>query len=132
MIFVRSGKNNDIGRKIKFSTKISIGDNSGIGDFAFFQGEVAIGSNVMIAPYCTFIAVDHKYKNSVENIKNQGIYEEKIEIGDNVWIGTHVIILKGVKVGNGAVIGAGSVVVHEIPPNCVVAGNPAKVIKTRC
>ena len=130
-IFLYSGNNNDIGRKIKFSMNISIGDNSGIGDYAHFSGRVAIGSNVMIGPYCTFLAIDHKYEDTEEQIKNQGSYEEKIEIGDNVWIGAHVIILKGVIIGNGSVIGAGSVVTHDVPPNCVVAGNPAKIIKKR-
>lgn len=131
MIFMKSGKNNDIGRRIKFSMNISIGNNSGIGDFSYFQGAVTIGSNVMVAPYCTFIAVDHKYDDATEYIKNQGICEEKIIIGDNVWIGTHVIILRGVKIGSGVVIGAGSVVTHDVPANSVVAGNPAKIIKTR-
>lgn len=132
LIFINSGKNNDIGRKIKFSMSISIGDSSGVGDYAYFQGKVNIGSNVMIAPYCTFIAIDHRYSDDNKNIKNQGISEESIEIGNNVWIGAHVIILKGVKIGNGAVIGAGSVVTHDIPSNCVAAGNPAKTIKNRC
>lgn len=131
LIFINSGKNNDIGRKIKFSMKISIGDNSGIGDFSYFQGSVDIGSNVMIAPYCTFIAIDHTYSNVDRNIKDQGTYEGKIVIGNNVWIGAHTIILKDVNIGNGVVIGAGSVVTHNVPSNCVVAGNPAKTVKKR-
>ena len=54
-----------------------------------------------------------------------------ITIGDDVWIGSRVIILGGVNVGNGAVIGAGSVVTHDVPPYSVVGGNPARIIKSR-
>lgn len=52
-----------------------------------------------------------------------------IVIGDHVWIGVNCIILKGVTIGNGAVVSAGSVVVHDIPPKCLAAGVPAKVIR---
>ena len=52
-----------------------------------------------------------------------------IIIGNHCWIGTNVIILKGVSIGDNSVVGAGSVVTHDIPPNCAVAGNPARIIK---
>ena len=52
-----------------------------------------------------------------------------IEIGNKVWIGESVIILKGVRIGNGCVIGAGSIVKHDIPENCIALGSPAKVVK---
>ena len=50
-------------------------------------------------------------------------------IGNHVWIGTRVTILKGVSVGEGFIIGAGSIVTHDVPAHCMVAGNPARVIK---
>ena len=52
-----------------------------------------------------------------------------IVIGDNVWIGDKVIILDGVKIGNNSIIAAGTVVTKDVPDFCVVAGNPAKIIK---
>lgn len=52
-----------------------------------------------------------------------------IEIGENVWIGYHCQILKGVKIGNGAIVGSGSVVTHDVPANSIVVGNPARVVK---
>ena len=53
-----------------------------------------------------------------------------IIIGDNVWIGNRAVILKGVTIGNGAVVGAGSIVTKNVPPNTVVAGNPARIIRS--
>ncbi len=57
-------------------------------------------------------------------------YFAPITIGDNCFIGMHSIIMPGVSVGDNSIVGAGSVVTHDVPPNSVVAGNPAKVIKS--
>lgn len=59
----------------------------------------------------------------------ESVNKKKIKIGDNVWIGWGVIILKGVSIGDNSVIAAGSVVVSDIPENCIAAGNPAKLVK---
>lgn len=52
-----------------------------------------------------------------------------VRIGDNVWIGMNAIVLKGVTIGDNSVVGAGAVVTHDVPPNVVVAGNPARIVK---
>lgn len=63
--------------------------------------------------------------------RNRGIeYARPITVGNNVWIGGNVCVLPGVTIGDNCVIGAGSVVVKDIPANSVAAGNPCKVIKT--
>jgi len=64
-------------------------------------------------------------------IRLQGGRFGSIEIGDDVWIGTGVIVLTNIKIGQGAVIGAGSIVTRDVPEYAVVAGNPAKIIKYR-
>jgi acetyltransferase-like isoleucine patch superfamily enzyme len=58
-------------------------------------------------------------------------FKEPVVIGNDVWIGTGAIILRGLSVGDGAVIGAGAVVTKDVPPYAIVAGNPARVIKYR-
>lgn len=83
---------------------------------------VSIGSGCAISWDVTISDTDYHY---IEGSKNTA----PIEIGNNVWIGCKSTILKGVKIGNGTVIAAGSVVTSDVPENCLVAGVPAKVIK---
>lgn len=66
-----------------------------------------------------------------DSIRNQPKISEKIIIGDDVWIAAGAIILKGIKIGKGAVVSAGSIVNRDVPKNAIVAGNPARIIKYR-
>ena len=132
LILTKCGKNVNIERNASFSSKIKLGDNSGIGINASLSGDVEIGDNVMMGPYCTFYSRNHEFKNVDIPMNQQGYREEKkILIGNDVWIGGHVIFLPGVKVGNGVIIGAGAVVTKDIPDYAIVGGNPAKIIKFR-
>lgn len=115
-------------RYVKLSAyggKIEIGNNSYIGDRTeIHSGEsVKIGSGVNIAWDCNILDRDyHAFESDSEVVKS-------VVIGDHVWIGCRSIILKGVTIGEGAVVAAGSTVTHDVPPGCLVAGNPARVIK---
>ena len=108
-----------------FGGNIEIGNNTYIGDRTeIHAGEsVKIGNNVNISWDCNILDRDyHAFESDTEIIK-------PVTIGDNVWIGCRCLVLKGVNIGDGAVIAAGSVVTKDVPPKCLVAGNPAKVIK---
>ena len=110
---------------------LTIGDNSGIGMNSRI-GSVDIGKNVMMAPDCIMLTKNHSYDRVDIPMNQQGYNEDKkIIIGDDVWIGQRVIILPGVKVGDGSIIGAGSIVTKNIEPYSIVAGNPARLIKIR-
>ncbi len=87
--------------------------------------KIKIGQNVAIADSVRIRDSDNHQITSSPHIKTQ-----PVEIGDNVWIGAGATILKGVKIGNGAIIAAGSVVTKDVPPACLAAGVPAKVIKS--
>jgi len=111
--------------------KLSFGDNVWIGkDCAFYaENGIKIGNNVIVAKDCSLISGDHvrnKHGNT-ERIKKENL---SIIIQDGAWIGEKVIILKKVTIGKMAVVGAGSVVTHNVPPFSVVAGNPARIIKS--
>lgn len=126
------GKNVNIEKKAYFSPRVSLGDYSGIGLNSRIHGECTIGSRVMMGEYCTIITRNHKFDRTDIPMMDQGFYdEEPVSIGNDVWIGDKVIILPGVHIGDGCVIGAGSVITKNIPPYSIAVGNPAKVIKSR-
>ena len=106
---------------------LTIGERFSCGDVSIMvNAEVTIGHDVMIASGTRIITSTHDYNN---NPMWKHRVDRPIKIGNNVWIGAGVIILPGVIIGDYVVIGAGSVVTKHIPDRCVVAGNPAKLIK---
>lgn len=89
--------------------------------------KVTFGDNVFIGPDCGFHTAGHPI--DFER-RNRGLeYAYSITVGDNVWIGAGVQVMPGVSIGSNVVIGGGSVVVKDIPGNCVAVGNPCKVIR---
>lgn len=110
-----------------------------IGDFCELSGtsitarstEIRLGKSVLIGPDCVIVDSDFHALLPVETRSTEAGFERDrpVFIDDYVWIGMHSLILKGVHIGRGAVIGAGSVVTRDVPDYALVAGNPAKVIR---
>ena len=109
---------------------IKIGDNFSIGDYSFFgaHGGIEIGNDVIMGQSIRFHAQNH-YFDKDELIRLQGEHSKGIKIGNNCWIGSGVVFLDGVTVGDNVVIGANSLVCKDIPSNTLSVGSPAKVIK---
>lgn len=118
---------------IKFPEYITIGNQVGISEFSWIDGNggIEIGNFVRIGPYVSIISFNHKYEDKNTLIKKQGKILKRVIIEDDVWIGAKAQILAGVKIGKGAVIGAGSIVTKNVPSYAVVMGAPAKIIKYR-
>jgi len=112
---------------------ITIGDNSAVGAYSFLgaQGGIQIGNNVIMGPRVNFHAENHIYQDLETQIRLQGETREGIMIGDDCWVGAGSVILDGVHIHSGCVVAAGSVVTNDIPPNSIIAGIPACVIKER-
>ena len=126
------GKNVNIEKGAKFADNIQIGDNSGIGINSFVGSGTIIGNNVMMGPDCLIYTSQHNHQLIDVPMCQQGMTQcSAVIIGNDVWIGARVIILPGVKIGNGVIIGAGSVVTKNVPDYVVVAGVPAKIVKSR-
>lgn len=110
------------------SAILEIGNNSYIGAQAHIRiaKRVKIGNNTAISWKVTIMDSDfHNFSiNNIEQVKT-----DEVIIGNNVWIGNNVLILKGVEIGDDAIIGAGSVVTKDVEANTAVAGNPIRVIK---
>ncbi|RWK60432.1 MAG: acyltransferase [Mesorhizobium sp.] len=120
---------------------ISVGNNTFVGNSRLVCAEeISIGNNVLISWGCTI--VDHN-SHSTDWTKRETDVREwhfnrkdwshvkigKVRISDNAWIGFNSIILKGVTIGEGAIVGAGSVVTKNVEPFTIVAGNPARVLQ---
>lgn len=133
-LFDRCGTNINIEKGADFGSGegISIGNNSGLGINCKVRGPLEIGDNVMMGPDVVIMTNSHNFERIDIPMNIQGsAVPKRVVIGNDVWIGTRVIILPGVAIGNGAVIGAGAVVTKDIPDMAVTAGCPAKVIKYR-
>lgn len=138
-LFRKCGRNVSIGYGGDFSyANIEIGDDVYIGPNAVFlcsDSAIEIGSKVMFGPGVMLIAGDHNTSvigSFMYDVKEKRPQDDApIVIGDDVWVGAGATILKGVKVGEGAVIAARAVVVRDVDPYSIVGGCPAKIIRRR-
>ena len=153
--FDRLGTHCGIGRRVIINgpLRLSMGDHSALYDNVALVGNgeirigagstlgnncvvacverVDIGNNVMVAGYCYIVDQDHDFSSPHVPIAKQGVRSAPVVIDDDVWIGSHAVVLRGVHIGRGAVVGANSVVTSDVPEYSVVAGNPARVIRNR-
>lgn len=110
---------------------IQIGNNVGITGVTIHGTNIRIGDNVMVGANTKIIDHDFHSLDYVERRKNAMDHEvsRPVSIGDDVFIGCNCIVLKGTHIGNRCIVGAGSVVSGSFDDDCLIAGNPAKVIK---
>ena len=109
---------------------VFIGDNTRIGIHCTVIGPVTIGSHVNLAQGITVTALNHNFDDATKRIDEQGVSTKPVVIDDDVWIGANAVILPGVTIGQHAVVAAGAVVTRDVPPNTIVGGVPAEVIRT--
>ncbi len=96
-----------------------------------YLGDLIIGDAVQIAPNCAFYPYNHGFAANMPIMEQALSSKGGIIIEDDVWLSYGVVVLDGVKIGKGAVIGAGAVVLQDVPPGAIAAGIPAKVIGMR-
>lgn len=117
-----------------YTPKLEIGNNVSIGEYNHITSvnEVIIGNGVLTGRWVTITDNSH---GDMESEWDKSPSERKlfskgpVKIGNKVWIGDKATILPNVKIGEGAIIGANSVVTKDVPPYCIVAGNPARIIR---
>lgn len=136
--FKACGKNVYISRGCIFTdSTVSVNDNVYFGPNCIVQsvhGEIIIGNHVMFGPGVNIHGGNHIFSeigNYMDSLSKKLGTDMPIIIKDDVWIGANAIILSGVTIGEGAIVGAGSVVTKNVEPYTIVVGNPAKKIKMR-
>jgi Acetyltransferase (isoleucine patch superfamily) len=138
------GQNLHAGRAVFFWAKhgINIGDNFYIGKYSIIECDAVIGNNVILANHVSLIGrYDHHYQQIGSPIRlasqirdknyNWKGLDLKIIIEDDVWIGMGTIVLSGVRIGQGSIIAAGSIVTKDVVPFSIYGGNPATKIRNR-
>jgi chloramphenicol O-acetyltransferase type B len=127
-----------VGEGLKVNNKSFVNDHTSLGDNVNFngmkitgKGSVEIGNNFHSGDECLMITEIHNYDKGNAIPYDDSYIVKNIVIEDNVWLGTRVIILGGVTIGEGAIIQAGSVVVSDVPKYAIFGGHPARFIKNR-
>ncbi|WP_414841208.1 acyltransferase [Enterococcus saccharolyticus] len=115
----------ELGESLILENNVGISANCFIG----VRGQIKIQENTIIGPNVSFHSENHTFLDLQQLIRNQPNQRIGIDIGKNCWIGSKSIILDGVTLGNGVVVGAGSVVTKSFGDNVVIAGVPAKIVK---
>ena len=125
-----------VGRNTILSCKngdiiVDEGANLGFNCEIFSASRVRVGRKVLMAAYTYLVGGDHLYDRVDLPVLEQGRTARGIEVDDHVWLGTHVVVTDGSRIGRDAIIGAGAVVVGEIPEFAIATGIPAKVVRDR-
>jgi len=112
--------------------KIEIGHGAYLNRYTILDAHerICLGRDVMIGPHCFITDGDHGIVAGA-SVKSQPMTARPVIIEDEAWLGAHVTVLPGVRIGRGAVIGAGSVVTHDVPAGTVAFGSPAAVKRPR-
>jgi acetyltransferase-like isoleucine patch superfamily enzyme len=110
--------------------EVTMGAHSTLNPYATARGNVRVGDGVRIGAHSSLLGFNHSFEPD-RPVYQQPVTSRGIVVGDDVWIGSHAVVLDGVSVGSHAVIGAGAVVTKDVPAWAVVAGNPARVIRDR-
>lgn len=105
--------------------------NLGFNCEIFSASRVRVGRSILMAAYTYLVGGDHLYDRVDVPVLDQGRTARGIDVGDHVWLGTHVVVTDGSAIGRDAIIGAGAVVVGEIPEFAIAAGIPARVMRDR-
>jgi len=111
---------------------IRLGDRSRVGKNCVLNPGVVIGADTLISPEVMIYTLMHRFESRTVPVRDQGYHElAPVVIGSDVWVGSRSLIMPGVTIGDGAIVGAGSVVTRDVEPWAIVAGNPARHIGWR-
>ena len=109
-----------------------MGSNSAMGDYCQVgaAGGVTIGNDVIMGSYISFHSENHNFNMPDVLIREQGTTSKGIELGNNIWVGAKVTFLDGSQIADNTVVAAGAVVNGVFPPNVIIGGVPAKILKS--
>lgn len=110
---------------------ITLGRDCSVNPYTVIRGDVRIGDATRIGAHTSLLGFNHTMTDPTIEFFRQPLVSRGIEIGDDVWIGSHVVVLDGVRIGSRSVLAAGAVVTKDVPEGAIVGGNPARFLKWR-
>jgi acetyltransferase-like isoleucine patch superfamily enzyme len=113
------------------SGDVVIGEDCSVNVSVAVRGRVQIGRAVRIGSHTSILGFEHGFADTERDLFRQPLSSAGVTIGDDVWIGSHAVVLDGVRIGSHAVVGAAAVVTKDVPDWAVVVGNPARVVRDR-
>jgi acetyltransferase-like isoleucine patch superfamily enzyme len=127
------GNNVLLGRRVNIANNVTTGNNGYIGQFSYIGPKTEIGDYFIFADNVNIIGCDHEFQTPGVPILVAGLpkAQPKTKIGTDVWLGHGVVVMRGCKVGDGAIVAASSVVTKDVEPYSIYAGIPAVKIKDR-
>lgn len=128
---LRLGPHGYVAAHAYVTDSVELGDHCSINPFATLRGPIKGGSGVRIGAYACLTGFNHGFSDVTKPVWQQPHTSKGIVLGDDVWIGSHVTVLDGVKVGSHCILAAGAVVTKDVPDYAIVGGNPARVIRQR-
>lgn len=128
---LRLGERSVVGSEAQLGVEVEIGADCTVNAGAVVRGKVRLGDDVRVASGAQILGFNHRFDDLLRPIHRQALTRKGIEIGDDVWVGANAVVLDGVAIGAHAVVGAGAVVTRDVPAWALVAGNPARVLRSR-
>ncbi|SDU57239.1 acyltransferase [Jiangella alkaliphila] len=124
------GARSYVAAHVYLTDDVELGADCTLNPYAVARGRIVAGDGVRVGAHTSLLGFSHGMAPDAP-VFRQPVTSRGISIGDDVWIGSHVVVVDGVRIGSHAVVGAGSVVTRHVPDWAVVAGNPARVVRDR-
>lgn len=128
---LRMGPHGYVAAHAYVTDSVELGDHCSVNPFATLRGPIKGGNGIRIGAYACLTGFNHGFSDVTKPVWQQPHTSEGIVLGEDVWIGSHVTVLDGVKVGSHCILAAGAVVTKDVPDYAIVGGNPARVIRLR-
>jgi acetyltransferase-like isoleucine patch superfamily enzyme len=127
---LRLGENSYIAGHAYVTGEVTTGSDCTVNPYATVRGRITLGDGVRIGAHSSLLGFNHGFAPD-RPVHRQPLTSKGITVGDDVWIGSNVVVLDGVTIGDHCVVGAGAVVTKDLPPWTVAAGNPARPLRDR-
>ncbi len=129
--YLQLGDNCSVAAQAYVTGDVRLGSHCSINPFATLREKITGGNDIRIGAYACLVGSNHGFADTEKPIRLQPHTSKGIRLGDDIWIGSHVMIVDGVTVGSHSILAAGAVVTKDVPPYAIMGGNPARVIRLR-